>query len=343
MTTLLPVRLARSFLIVTALASVALLSGCSIKKIAGDQVIKFSEDHMVPYLLTFDDTGMACASGEALTPLLLTLEDVGSNPDQLAVMVYIAAGLCAESEAANEELRYLRAMAQQNITEAQDARIAQKRWHALAAQRQYAGYKRLVSYYGEPTEGRCPKLGNDFDEFIWMVGLIAGVQSALNDGQSDRSVGVPLDIAPKVERGAACLKSDKWWDLPLGIRASLWNLLPMTIPPGTTVKPMDTLAKVAKKGEQRGVRLGHALWAISAYGNGDKELTKNIIRDFAASGRTAKLDPNFRMMDAMAAQMLLTMSDRLWTEATGVRTPVGGLGTFWDDRPKSAGNIDDLL
>ena len=86
-----------------------------------------------------------------------------------------------------------------------------------------------------------------------------------------------------------------------------------------------------------------AIWALAAYGSGDKELTKNIIRDFAAAGRTAKIDPNFKMMDAMAEQMILAMSDRLWTEATGTRTPMGGLGTFWDDKPKSAGNIDDLL
>jgi len=39
------------------------------------------------------------------------------------------------------------------------------------------------------------------------------------------------------------------------------------------------------------------------------------------------------------------VSDRLWTEATGSRTPVGGLGTFWDDAPKAVPSfdIDDLL
>jgi hypothetical protein len=108
-------------------------------------------------------------------------------------------------------------------------------------------------------------------------------------------------------------------------------------------RPMETLARVAKLGERKGVRLGHAMWALAAYGEGNKELTKNIIRDFAAASRTAKLDPNFKMMDAMAEQMIIAMSDRLWTEATGTRTPMGGLGTFWDDKPKSAGNIDDLL
>jgi len=342
--TLHPARPARAIAILFSIAAFALLSGCmnTAYKIAGGQMMKFGKNEMVPYLLTYDDTQMACASGEALTPLLMTFEAVGADPNQMAIMVYTAAGMCAETEALAHELRFLRAAQQGNITEAQDARIAQKRAHALAAQRQYTAYKRFVMHYGEMPQGKCPKnLDEDFDQLMYIVGLISGVQSALNDTQSDQAVGVPRDIAAKVERAAACVDSNKWWGLPQGIRAALWNILPMLAPQGA--KPMETLARVAKQGERQGVRLGHAIWAIAAYGNGDKELTKNIIRDFAAAGRNAKLDPNFRMLDAMAAEMILATSDRLWTEATGTRTPMGGLGTFWDDKPKSAGNIDDLL
>lgn len=337
-----PARLMRVLATAATVGVLALASGCSPYKIAGDQMMKFSEKEMVPYLLGFDDTAMGCASGEALTPLLMTFEAVGSNPNQMAIMVYTAAALCAEEDALEHELRYLRAASQGNITEAQDARIAQKRAHALAARRQYTSYQRFVKYYGEPPAGKCPdELDSDFDQLMFLVGLISGVQAALNDAQSDQAVGVPRDIAAKVERLAACVDSKKWWGLPQGIRAALWNTLPMIAPPGA--KPMETLARVAKQGEQQGVRLGHAMWALAAYGNGDKELVKNIVRDFAAAGKTAKLDPNFRMLDMMAEQMILATSDRMWTEATGTRTPMGGLGTFWDDKPKSAGNIDDLL
>ncbi|MFP5441691.1 MAG: hypothetical protein ACLGHJ_09375 [Gammaproteobacteria bacterium] len=326
-------------------SSFALLQGCMnfIYKQVGNQTLTFSKNVMVPYLLTFEDTQMACASGEALTPLLMTFEAVGSDPNQQAIMVYTAAGMCAESRALEEELRYLRAAQQQNITEAQDARIAQKRWHRVAAMRQYEAYKRFVQFYGEPPAGKCTKkLDSEFDQLMYIVGLVSGVQSLLNDTQADQTVGVPRDIAAKVERMAACIKdSNKWWGLPQGIRASLWNILPMLAPQGSN--PMKTLATVAKEGERRGVRIGYAMWALSAYGNGDKQLTKDIIRSFAEAGRTAKIDPDFRMMDAMAEQMIHAMSDRLWTEATGTRTPIGGLGTFWDDKPKSAGNIDDLL
>lgn len=332
--------------LLTICALVLASSGCSLRqmgyKIAGKEMITFSKNEMVPYLLTFDDAQMGCAAGESLTPLLMTFEAVGADPNQLAIMVYTAAGLCAETRALEEELRYLRAAKQQNIIEAQDARIAQKRQHGLAARRQYTAFQRFVMHYGDLPEGRCPEnLDEDFDQLMFMVGLVSGLQSALNDAQSDQSVGVPRDIAAKVERMAACVDSNKWWGLPQGIRAALWNTVPMIAPEGA--KPMETLARVAKQGERQGVRLGHAMWAIAAYGNGDNELAKNIIRDFAASSRTTKIDQNFRMLDMMAENMILAMSDRMWTEATGMRTPMGGLGTFWDDKPKSAGNIDDLL
>ena len=51
------------------------------------------------------------------------------------------------------------------------------------------------------------------------------------------------------------------------------------------------------------------------------------------------------MLDVVATQQVLAVSDRLWTEATGSRTPVGGLGTFWDDVAPEAEalDIDDLL
>ena len=72
---------------------------------------------------------------------------------------------------------------------------------------------------------------------------------------------------------------------------------------------------------------------------------KDAIRRHADSLQTVSPDPAYRMMDIMADRQILAVSDRLWTEATGSRTPVGGLGTFWDDAPPSTGglDIDDLL
>ncbi len=47
----------------------------------------------------------------------------------------------------------------------------------------------------------------------------------------------------------------------------------------------------------------------------------------------------------MTRLQLRAISDRLWTAETGSRTPIGKLGTFWDD-PKDAVEmieISDLL
>ena len=61
--------------------------------------------------------------------------------------MYSAAGICAEQKALEAELRYLRASKVNQVTEAQDARIEQKRWAALAAQRQYTGYQLFQTRY----------------------------------------------------------------------------------------------------------------------------------------------------------------------------------------------------
>ena len=43
--------------------------------------------------------------------------------------------------------------------------------------------------------------------------------------------------------------------------------------------------------------------------------------------------------------MIVAVSDRLWVENTGHRTPMGQLGTFWDDQQEEVEtmDLDDLL
>ena len=324
-------------------ATVMVLQGCGmIYKTTGDILINFGRSEMLPYMMTYDDTAMGCAAGEALTPLLMSFERVGSNPDSLAVLVYVSAATCSEALALEEELRYLRAIRAGNVNEAQDARTQQKRHAALAAQRQFEAYNRMIQQYGEyDDKNQCPRLRRDFDEMVYMVGLIAGVQSLLNDGIADASVGIPRDIAAKVERGAACLENEKWWGVPRGIRGALWGILPMLAP--ENAEPWAELDRATQIGFRKGVRLGSALYAMSAYSQGDDQRLRKVIRDFAAN--SDNLDPEYRMLDTIAAQLIEGISDRLWTENTGRRTPFDSLGTFWDDsrsrQPQF--DIDDLL
>ena len=322
---------------------VLVLQGCGmIYKTTGDILINFGRAEMLPHMMGYDDTAMGCAAGEALTPLLMSFERVGSNPDSLAVLVYVSAATCSEALALEEELRYLRAVRAGNVNEAQDARTQQKRHAQVAAQRQFEAYRRMVKQYGEYDDrNQCPRLRRDFDELVYMVGMIAGVQALLNDGVADAALGIPRDVAAKVERGAACLDNEKWWGVPRGIRGSLWGILPMLAP--ENADPWAELERSQQIGFRQGVRLGSALYAMSAYSQGDDQRLRRVIRDFA--GNDGNLDPEYRMLDTIAAQLIEGISDRMWTENTGQRTPFGGLGTFWDERRSRQPefNIEDLL
>ena len=318
----------------------ALLQGCGmIYKTTGDVLISFGRAEMVPYMMSGNDSRIACAAGEAQTPLLMSFERVGADPDKLAVLLYVTAASCTDALAAEEELRYLRAVKQGNVSEAQDARIAQKRYAAISARRQHEAYRRMIGVY-KPKGEECPKLKSDFDQLVWLIGNLGGVQALVNDGVADGTVGVPRDLAAKVERGAACLDNDQWWGAPRGIRASIWNLLPMLAPKNTDAwKELET---AATKGNQAGVRLGSAMYILSAYSKGDSQRMRQAIRDYAANG--ANQDSDYRIIDIMAGTMVQTISDKIWTEATGKRTPLGGIGTFWDDAKSTPKvNIDDLL
>lgn len=330
------VRLAALALIVIA------LQGCGIiYKTTGDVLISYGGNEMVPYLLTYDDVAMGCATGEALTPLLMSFEAVGSNPDRLAPLVFTVAASCTEALATEQELRYSRALKDGNVNEAQDARALQKRYLRVTAQRYHTAYQRVTAQYGEADNGKCPRLRKDFDELVWMVGQIAGVQAVLNDGASDASLGIPRDIAAKVERGAACLDNEKWWGVPNGTRAALWSILPMFAPEGADAwKEMD---RSVRMGFEQGVLLPSALSAIAAHSVGDEQRVRRSIREFANNDNN--LDPNYAMLDALAEFLITGVSDRMWTEATGRRTPFNALGTFWDDARSSQPDfdIDDLL
>lgn len=322
-------------------AALLVLQGCGmVYKSTGDVLMGFGRSEMLPNMMADDDTRIACAAGEAQTPLLMAFERVGSNPDKLAVLMYVTAASCTEELSLEQELRYLRAVKQGNVSEAQDARILQKRYAAISAKRQLESYNRLMSAFKHPKDGECPKLKKEFDQLVWMIGMVGGVQALMNDGIADGSVGVPRDIAAKVERGVTCLNNDEWWGAPRGIRASIWSILPMLAP--ANAQPWEELQKAADAGFRNGVRLGSAMYAMAAYSKGDDAHLRKAIRDFAKSDN---VDPEYRMIDTMAATIIGSISDRMWTEATGRRTPLGGLGTFWDDAAKSQStiNIDDLL
>ncbi|GAA5125237.1 hypothetical protein [Alloalcanivorax gelatiniphagus] len=334
-------KIIRSSRLVLAGGMVVALSGCAmIWKSTGDILVTFGEAEMAPYLFTYDDIRMGCMTGEAQTPLLMSFAEVGSWPEKLGVLTFTTAAVCMQQQALEEELRYHREVRAGNVSSAQDARIAQKRLSAVAAKRLYKAYTLMNEKFGPLEEGQCPYLRKDLDELVWLVGNISGVQALVADGAADGTVGVPRDIVAKVERRMKCLDNEKWWGAPMGVRATIWSILPQLAPEGA--EPWKVLHESEQMGFEQGVRLGSAFYAMSAYSKGDNERLRDAIRNFAANGDN--VDPQYMMMDTIAGVLVTGLSDLLWTENTGKRTPIGALGTFWDDEPEeSEVDIDDLL
>ena len=319
-----------------------LLTGCStIYTTTGWFAYDYSEEYAMPYMLKSDDAQLGCAMGEALTPGLLSFSQVTWAPDRLATMMYMQAGSCVDARANAEGLAYIRAYKAQNIGEAKDARIRQKRLHAIAASRQYKAYKHLVAEFGEPGE-ECPSLSDD-DELFWMLGLVSGLQAVMSDVRAQGEVGVPKDIAMKAVRGSRCLDSKKWWGVPMAMQAAVWTMLPDRAPRG--VDPWYALSKASDVAARSGVRLAQAIEVTIADGSGNQDRLRDAIRRHAKSVKTQKPKHQYRMLDLIAQQQVLAISDRLWTEATGSRTPIGGLGSFWDDALANQDGLDinDLL
>jgi hypothetical protein len=105
------------------------------------------------------------------------------------------------------------------------------------------------------------------------------------------------------------------------------------------------LSAASAIGEAQGVRLAQALQATLYTTQGNIEGARQVIREHVASKEKHPPNPNYKLLDSLATRRLTSISDQLWTRATGHRTPYGKLGTFWDDPPKPESSLDfeDLL
>ncbi|AZN68079.1 hypothetical protein [Acinetobacter haemolyticus] len=333
--------------VAVALFTTSMLTGCSyVIKTGANVALGFSERHIVPPILAMDDADMVCNTGNALTPAIMSTKDMGADPTRMAVLMYSAAGMCAENKALEAELRYLRAAKSGQVSEAQDARIEQKRWAALAAERQYAGYQlfanRWESKYKYKLGDSCPTMRNDLDQTVYLLGMVSGLQAMTNDINSGGAVHVPKDIAGIVERGMACLDNEKYWGAPMATRAVIWTLLPGA--GDGKPEPYATMKQSMQIGEKKGVRLAHALYAVAAQASGDDVKMRDALRSYAAAtGEDKPANPQFKLIDQMAGAMVKGIADRYWTENTGVRASDEGLSSFWDETKESSSELDDLF
>lgn len=324
------------------------ISGCGVVnhmvyKTTGDVMQGFSRNHTVPYLMQQDDVAMGCAMSRATAPLLMSFGRVTTEPDQLAVMLYLSSGACAEARAREAELAGIAALNDTRPAEAQDAQIRQQRDYALAARRYYTAWNHLEAYYGDVDAGTCPDFDDELDEFIYLSGLLSGLQALNAQIQSASSEGVPTNIAAVAARATGCLSNEKWWGAPMALRATVWALMPGSMPRGEDA--FERLAIADTQGEAAGVRLAHVFHAIAAMNQGDTEAVKDVIRAHAASLEQTPANPDWRFVDAMATDLIVAISDQLWMANTGHRTPRGQLGSFWDDPKETVEtmSLDGLL
>lgn len=324
------------------LISLFTMSGCSmIYNTTGSFVYDYTENYALRYSLTTDDVAMNCSLAGTSVPLLMSFSTVKDAPHKQMIALSMMTGTCAEMQAQEAELDYFRAFKQQNSILAKDARIRAKRLYAVAAKRQYEAYKHLIKAFGE-VKDECPDLDED-DEFFWFSGMLAGMQAVMSDMQAQGVVGVPQDLPMKAVRGMKCLDNKKWWGIPNAIQASVWIIFKENTP--KNIDPWKQLREASNYGATKGVRLASTIEVIAADGFGSKDDLREAIRRYAESLKKYPSSKEHKMMDLMAKEQILAVSDRMWTQATGSRTPINGLGTFWDDKAKPASNlnIDDLL
>lgn len=330
-----------SVLTVTTIA--IYISGCSVRDMAASGMVSFGNEYISPWFMASNDTDVMCAMGEGMAAMTFPL---GPNIDPMIPMVTLAAGMCADEKAKEEELRFLRAMHHNDVPTAQDARTMQKRWTKLAAQRQYFGYQAAVRYFGNPDNNNCPDFSDRNEEMAYLFGMFGGLQAVQMDLAVAGSAGVPLDVMPKALSGLECVDSDRFWGIPNAVLAVVEISKAKLGQEDHAVKlGMERLNLAARKGEEAGVRMVHMIEATMYMTQGDEDSIKDIIRKHVAMKQEYPANPELNLLDEMATRGLRLISDKLWTANTGQRTPFGKFGTFWDDKtvPDDTMDIDDLL
>ncbi len=333
---------------VVAMTAAMTLAGCSqVYKTGANVALHFAEGNIVPPIIALDDTNMVCVSGTSLQPAILATAAMGADATKLAVLLYAGSALCAEDTALEHELAYLRASRAGKVEEAEDARIAQKRWSAIASRRQYAAYQMFQEKwerdYHIKLGEQCPTMRTDLDKTIYLLGMVSGLEAVVNDISSQGAVNVPKDIAAVVERGMKCLDNEQFWGTPMAVRAAIWVLLPGA--GEGKPDPFQTMKDSTRLGERKGVRLSHAVYALAAQATGKDELIRDALRTYGHSvDQNMPVNPKYKLFDAMGGHLVQGIADRYWTDKTGKRAPEDGMTKFWDESSVDTSvKVDDLL
>lgn len=329
-------------LLVLGLLGGLVASGCTpLYMPVGGVLSAYSADHVVPHVQSLDDSDMAaCGTGNSLQQLLGSFQGVGVNPHFVLFYTELLAGACAEAKANEANLQYLVARQEGRAAAARDARIAEQRWHALAAQRRLRAYNHIVARYGDPADARCPRLWGDDNQLAYLLGLVTGLQAVQSDLRSGAQVGVPRDIAVNAGRAASCLNNEKWWGVPQAIEATVWAFVPGTLPEGRDT--WESFRQAAAVAERSNMRLAIALYGNGADNQGNEAEVRAALERIASVGRNGSPPEQYVLIDRLAEAVAWQLSDQIWISETGSRTPIGSLGRFPGSQ-QPAPDIDGLL
>jgi hypothetical protein len=296
--------------------------GCVTK-----MVDRMTVDKIVGQAQVVGDTQMPCALGESLNHVLMATQG-RQTPDLALLISNGTAAMCSQSKAWEERLRAERAKKQRPLSDAyrvaeiKDAQISAARWDSMTARRFYEAFNHAEQAFGN-VDTPCPKIA-ERDEVAYLVALIAGTFSVLHDKQSDGTIGVPLDLLPKVARASTCLDNEKWWGVPQALQAGIWATIPGTGP--ADADPWSILEESAEKGSASGVRVAYALGVLLANNAGDTDRMKAFLGAHGTSISDVARSQEWAFFDQYAYEVALHQSDLFWIETVGHRTPV--LGTF---------------
>jgi hypothetical protein len=345
-----PRRLGRSALQTAAVVALIgpILTGCSLASIVGNSSIHKT----MPYSFSTNDPNMGCASGLALTPFLMGFSygyEPGDIPTPLlkaSILTKLSAGMCAEAESHEVELRRLRAIHAGQANEAVDANIAEKRLHGLAAARNYEAYQALMAAYGTPgaddEDGNlaCPEFDDDYPEaLLYTLGLSSGLLAVVHDTQSGRLVSVSMDMPPQILRAAKCVDNDRWWGVPDALQAAVLLSLPQSEVP--VDEAWGRLNAAADKGLAVGMTLPAALLAQTLASQGrSAELCALFDRIDAL---TTPPPADYLLLDVYARQLIRHEANKVWTQASGHRADLNALACPASNEPQAPPTDGDLF
>ncbi|KEZ75910.1 hypothetical protein [Salinisphaera hydrothermalis] len=324
------------------------LGACGlIYKPTGAVLNHLAQDEVVPHVYASDDLDMsACGTGLGQTQLLGSFGRVMDAPSRVLLNTHTLAGLCSEAAAQEAQLHFDRALHAGHTTEARDARIQAQRLYQRTAERRLKVYHDTENAFGKIGDGKCPTLGSDTEQMEYLTGLLTSVQAVLSDIRAGSSVGVPQDIAARAARATHCLDNDKWWGVPNALQAVVWLSVPGTAPNGA--QPWQQLKAAADLGQSKGMPMAAMLYAEAGYGRSDPQRERDGIRQVAKIYNAGNGPKDYRIFTQVAYREAMFLSDEIWTQKTGQRTPFLNLGTFPGDDKKqnddsSKVDVDSLL